>query len=438
MKKVILVIALWCQLSSGLAYAAFPNSEDFKRQQQCAARKFSNSPSYVNVTVQNAISGESFESVVTSRELAEAIATEFDLRPKAGEENPPGTVMSEEVANLFSQFKILRVLATHPDLHFKFSLREAIDSLRPSYDDALLSDIREQVNEMSPNDLLSWRFDNEAVRKLIARYAGFDSGREMSAVAHVLLERGVYPFVQDLGQTLGVEREPCEMQEEVFLGHAIVEVARLGYDFSVLSNIPPGRLRISWPHEFKQEQRCAALNFSSSPSYVVVHITDEESEETFTSVVESTFLHQAIATEFGMSPVEQYVKGIVQLIADHEDLRFEFRKQEAIALLRPRYTLRHLEYARAALSGESKQDIIAKFAGQQRTQDFIRADDNYWSQIDAAAYVLLELALYPSRDDISPTLRVKPSPCELNDEGARIKALVQKNVSQQRPIQSFR
>ncbi len=426
MKVVIAWIAFWCQFLTSLAYAAFPNTEHFNRQQHCAARAFSSSPSYVKVTVESTVSGEIFDSAVTSREPAEAIATEFDLRPKAGEENPPGTVMSEEVGNLFGQFKILKVLMAHPDLRFKLSSREAIESLRPLYGATLLSEIRKYADEMRLKHLSAGRLDNEAVRQLNARYAGFGPEVGRSAIAHVLLERGIHSFVQDLGQTLEVDRAPCAMDGEESLGQAIVEMARLGHDFSSLTVPPPNPRLISWSHEYKREQWCAAQNYSSSPSYVIVHVTDEALGEAFTSVVESTVLHQAVAVEFGLAPVEEHVTDITRLIADHEDLRFEFRKHEAIALLRPRYANRHLLHVRAVLSGKTRQAIIANLAGEQGTQDLVRADDNYWAQIEAAAYVLFELGLYPSRNDMSPTLRVKPSPCELKEESERIAAWVQR------------
>ncbi len=434
MKRVIILMALCCLPLSCPVYAAFPHTEKFNREQQCAARQLSSSPSYVKVTVESAVSGESFDSVITSVELAEAIATEFDLWPKAGEENPAGTVMNEERAHLFSQFRILKVLMAHPDLRFKFASGVTIESLRPLYEGVLLSDIRTFIDK----HLAFGKLDAGAVQKLNARYAGLEHGVGRAAIAHVLLEKGIHSFVQDLGQSVELDLAPCEMHGEESLGHAIVAMARHRHDFATLSASQAGTRRVSWPHEFKREQWCAALNYSSSPSYVVVHVTDAFSGEAFTSVVESTVLHQAVAAEYGISLLEGDSKATDQVITEHEDLRFEFRRQEAIALLRPRYSERHLLYARSVLSEKTKEDIIAKFAVGQATQSFVSAGENYWAQIEAAAYVLFELGFYPSRDDISPTLRVRPSPCEYKEQGERMAGVVRRNVRLLNSIQSFR
>ena len=434
MKRVIILMALCCLPLSCPVYAAFPHTEKFNREQQCAARQLSSSPSYVKVTVESAVSGESFDSVITSVELAEAIATEFDLWPKAGEENPAGTVMNEERAHLFSQFRILKVLMAHPDLRFKFASGVTIESLRPLYEGVLLSDIRTFIDK----HLAFGKLDAGAVQKLNARYAGLESGVGRAAIAHVLLEKGIHSFVQDLGQTVEIDLAPCEMHGEEFLGYAIVSMAGHGHDFATLGATPVVRRRVSWPHEFKREQWCAALNYSPSPSYVVVHVTDESSGEGFTSVVESIALHQAVAVEYGISLVEGHSNATDQIITQHEDLRFEFRRQEAIALLRPRYGERHLLYARSILSERIKEDITAKFAVGQVTQSVVSAGENYWAQIEAAAYVLFELGFYPSRDDISPTLRIRPSPCEYKEQGERMAGVVRRNVRLLNSIQSFR
>lgn len=225
---------------SQTAYAQFPDTATFRLHQQCAARNLSSSPSYLKVVVHSVKTNESFESVVTATTLASALATEFSLWSKAREENPSGTVVSDRVADLFRELRTLKIFKANPDFRFQFSSQAALATLWPTYSEAHVREMRKALAGMDKDGLRMGFSDNGGLHQLYEGRRDLEYEARRAAIAHVLLEKGLHPSIQDLTSRLSLSSDVCDMRaNEEALGFAIVELARLGHDLSVVTATSP-------------------------------------------------------------------------------------------------------------------------------------------------------------------------------------------------------
>ncbi len=414
--KFLVVAGLSLWFASVLPVTAtFPDTAEFHRQQRCAARNVSTSSSYLVVHVQDIVKGTEFETVVTARDLVDAIALELDVWDLAGQQGPDGHTLNETEAMLIRELKSLRFLSARLDFKVALSSQDAVSLLNQRYTQEDLREIRGQLGKKNEREIYEVFKSGGIFHRLYQHSNPIVRLSAKGTVAHILLERGIHPSEDDLSANLALSPTPCEMGEsdEAAAGLGIVELSRRFHDLSFLASEEPC-CWMSWAEKFWREQRCAARNYSSAPDYVVVHVTDQRSGDEFSSVVETNTLYETIGIENEMLPVETHRESIARLISTHSDMRFEFGKDSAIARIRPRYTANHLAIARSILKGKTVKEIEDDFSQDRKLEKIAsrsESDQERTAQQDAIAYVLLELGYYPGRGDIVPTLHVNPTPC---------------------------
>src|SRR2546425_174485 len=160
------------------------------------------------------------------------------------------------------------------------------------------------------------------------------------------------------------------------------------------------------------DMRCAAKNYSTAPSYVLVTVVNTTSQERFVSAVTARNLQYALALEheLGNALTRQdpsAYQAIDKLIDEHPDLVFEFSFEPAIERLRPQYTEAMLKEARRDLANLDDKAILAGFAPDGNLHSLERKVGQA-----IVAHVLLERGFSVGRGDHIPSLNVgRTIPC---------------------------
>jgi len=160
------------------------------------------------------------------------------------------------------------------------------------------------------------------------------------------------------------------------------------------------------------DMRCAAKNYSTAPSYVLVTVVNTTSQERFVSAVTARNLQYALALEheLGNALTRQdpsAYQAIDKLIDEHPDLVFEFSFEPAIERLRPQYTEAMLKEARRDLANLDDKAILAGFAPDGNLHSLERKVGQA-----IVAHVLLERGFSVGRGDYIPSLNVgRTIPC---------------------------
>lgn len=113
----------------------------------------STSPSYLVVHVQDIVKGTEFETVVTARDLVDAIALELDLWDLAGQQGPDGHIVHETEAMLIRELRSLRFLFARRDFRGALSSQEAVSLLRQRYTQEDLREIRGQLGKKNEREI---------------------------------------------------------------------------------------------------------------------------------------------------------------------------------------------------------------------------------------------------------------------------------------------
>jgi hypothetical protein len=172
--------------------------------------------------------------------------------------------------------------------------------------------------------------------------------------------------------------------------------------------------------------RCAAVNISTAPSYLLVTIVDSSSGASWTSAVESATLFRALllessdwsqlpegqSNESELSTVSQdpeRTREILHMLSRRDSFRFELSNPKAIESLRPWYDGRLLHAARVYLAELTDDEIL-----EESFQDFTHSEGPAASgrRRFALAHALLERGFFPSRGCVAPHLYVSLDPCQ--------------------------
>lgn len=152
--KFLVVAGLSLWFASVLPVTAtFPDTAEFHRQQRCAARNVSTSSSYLVVHVQDIVKGTEFETVVTARDLVDAIALELDVWDLAGQQGPDGHTLNETEAMLIRELKSLRFLSARLDFKVALSSQDAVSLLKQRYTQEDLREIRGQLGKKNEREI---------------------------------------------------------------------------------------------------------------------------------------------------------------------------------------------------------------------------------------------------------------------------------------------
>ena len=159
----------------------------------CAAKNASTAPSYVLITAINAKTGERLLTTVTSTGLHQSLVVEnrFDKRDFK---------------------KISMLIDEHPDLTFQFDNQVAFEWLRPEYLE-WINEARKALTGLSDEQIYAGFRNHGELHKLYnteSSQADNSFYERQQAIAHVLLERGLYPGRGDYVPSLYLSRTPCQ------------------------------------------------------------------------------------------------------------------------------------------------------------------------------------------------------------------------------------
>jgi hypothetical protein len=152
----------------------------------------------------------------------------------------------------------------------------------------------------------------------------------------------------------------------------------------------------------------ALENESTSPSYVLITVIDENSGGRSVVCTEAPFLLGALHRELGADYGQEGVARVKAAALASPGLEFRFTKSKALANVRSRYTAEMLEAVRARLTGLSDVDLLDGFAWSNGPlHDIYTSAPDRGAYRDAIAHVLLERCIGVRRADRSGMLQLR-------------------------------
>ena len=152
----------------------------------------------------------------------------------------------------------------------------------------------------------------------------------------------------------------------------------------------------------------ALENESTSPSFVLITVIDEQSGEQSVVCTAAPFLLGALHRELGAGYGQEGVARVKAAARASPALTFRFSKSKALANVRSRYTATILETVRVRLAGLSDADLLDGFAWSSGPLHEIYTDAPDGSAYrDAVAHILLERCIGVRRADRSGMLQLR-------------------------------
>ena len=146
-----------------------------------------------------------FSSAVESTTLVAALLLESSGQSPAPEIQSDGSHRPSPLWDSPKMREVLSMLSEEERFRFELSNPDAIDKLRPWYDEKLLQDARAFLAEVTDDQILE-----EPFQDFTDSDGSAASGRRQFALAHALFERGFFPSRGDRNPRLFVSPTPCK------------------------------------------------------------------------------------------------------------------------------------------------------------------------------------------------------------------------------------
>ena len=149
-------------------------------------------------------------------------------------------------------------------------------------------------------------------------------------------------------------------------------------------------------------------NRSTSPSYVLITVVNDNTGSRRTICTLATFLDGAIHSQYHLPYTEEGERKSKQIALSSKDRTYHFSEANALRNLRVHYSLETVAQIRKQLSGYTTEEIVSRLFRSRgglhriyaRQKNFVRFSDYR----DAMAFVLLERGVQVGQADMTGDL----------------------------------